>query len=52
MAKPKLTRATRAYFRAIGAKGGSAGAGVSKRRGDSEYYRTLALRRARLRAAK
>jgi hypothetical protein len=35
----------RASAAALGSRGGRAGSGASKRRGDSEYYRRLAARR-------
>jgi len=47
-----VTRPIRRYLSAIGRKGGKAGRGLSKRRGNSAYYRRLALRSARVRATK
>ena len=35
------------YFAKIGAKGGMAATGESKRRGDSEYYRRLSKKRGK-----
>lgn len=35
------------YLAGLGAKGGSAGKGKAKRRGDSEYYRKLARKAAK-----
>jgi hypothetical protein len=35
----------RDYLRDIAKKGGSAGRGASKRRGDADYYRDLAAKR-------
>jgi hypothetical protein len=35
----------KAYLSAIGRKGGSAGRGDAKRRGDSAHYRAMAARR-------
>lgn len=39
--------AVRAYIVANGRKGGTSGTGARKRRGDSEYYRKIALKRSR-----
>ncbi|MGE5346339.1 MAG: hypothetical protein ACM3JH_10315 [Acidithiobacillales bacterium] len=41
-----------AYFRKFGEKGGRAGKGKAKRRGDAEYYRALALKSVKARRAK
>jgi hypothetical protein len=41
-----------AYFRKFGEKGGRAGRGRAKRRGDAEYYRALALKSVKARKAK
>jgi hypothetical protein len=40
-----MSDALRDYLRDIGKRGGSAGRGASKRRGDADYYRELAARR-------
>jgi hypothetical protein len=40
-----MHRPLRAAAAALGSRGGRAGSGAAKRRGDSEYYRTLAARR-------
>ena len=45
--KDKLTRKAAAI---LGRKGGLAGRGASKRRGDSAYYRKLAKKAAAVRA--
>lgn len=40
--KPKMPPEVAKFFAATGAKGGAAGSGKSKVRGDSEHYRALA----------
>lgn len=35
----------RKYLKSLGEKGGAAGTGEKKRRGDSEFYRNLAKRK-------
>ncbi len=45
-AMKKLPPAVREFFVETGREGGQAGTGESKRRGDAEYYRKLAAKRA------
>ncbi|OHD67869.1 MAG: hypothetical protein A2177_01095 [Spirochaetes bacterium RBG_13_68_11] len=40
-----MGRSPRASAAALGSRGGRAGSGAAKRRGDSAYYRQLAARR-------
>jgi len=40
-----MSHSLRASAAALGSRGGRAGSGAAKRRGDSEYYRKLAARR-------
>lgn len=44
----ELTR----YLSAIGSKGGKAGTGASKRRGDAAYYKRISKKAAKARKAK
>jgi hypothetical protein len=41
----KTDDAVTAYLRKIGSRGGSAGTGEAKRRGDTDYYRRIARKR-------
>jgi hypothetical protein len=46
-----MAKSIRASAAALGSRGGRAGVGVSKRRGDSEFYRRLVARRKDRQAA-
>ena len=47
----RMQKHLRAALAHIGRKGGKAGSGASKQRGDSEYYRALSRKGVKARAA-
>jgi hypothetical protein len=47
-----MKRALREYLAAIGKRGGEAGRGKSKVRGNSSYYKRISAKAAKARAAK